>query len=180
MAGAAAGEEAEVVAVAQARDKIIIVILVAVAVAIAAFLWSGVASGQLQMSGFAAGFILFVLPFLAAAAYLLFTMLSEGKQLNALEKEQRVLDAIRSRGKTTFSELSKESGMGEPEVRAAVEGLVGKNLFTGSINWKSGEVFSSEAAELVGGKKCPSCGAALEIVGKGMAKCAYCGTEVYA
>ena len=166
--------------VACMQDRMIGIILIVVGLAVAGFLGLGVSSGQLEMTGFAAGFVIFVLPFFAVAAYMLVKSFGEGKQLGELAKEQRVLDAIRSRGKTTVSELSKATGMAEPEVRAAVEGLVGKNLFTGYLNWKTGEIFSQEAAGIAGAKKCPSCGAQLEVVGKGMAKCAYCGAEIYA
>jgi len=175
----AEGAAVAVVEVVQVQGKILALLLVGVAIAVAIFLWLGVSAGQLEPTGFAAGFILFVLPFLAAAAYLLYQSFTESGQLNSLAKEQRVLDALRSRGKTTFTELSKETGLGEDEVKRSVEGLVGKNLFTGYISWKAGELYSKETGDLASGKACPNCGAKLEIAGKGMVKCAYCGTEIF-
>lgn len=162
------------------QDSVIGIILIIVGILVAAFLGLGVASGALEITGFAAGFIIFVLPFFAVAGYMLVKSFGEGKQLDSLAKEQRVLDAIRSRGKTTFAEVARVSGLGESEAKAAVDGLVGKNLFTGYLNWKTGEIFSKDAADLAGAKKCPACGAQLEVVGKGMVKCPYCGTQVYA
>ena len=166
--------------VAWVQDKIVALILIVVGLAVAGFLGLGVMGGQIEVTGFAAGFVLFVLPFFAVAAYMLVKSFSEGKQMDYLAKEQRVLDAIRSRGKTSFSEVARASGLSEPDAKAALEGLVGKNLFHGSINWKTGEIFSQEAGALASGRKCPGCGAQMEITGKGLVKCEYCGTEIFA
>jgi predicted transcriptional regulator len=170
---------AEAEEVAQVRDDIIAWILAGAGLAVAAFLYTGLASGQLEATGFAAGLLVFSLPFFAVSAFVLLKARAEGGELSALAREQRVLDAIRSRGKASFAELAQAAGIPEPEARLALQSLVGKNLFTGYINWKAGEVFSREAGDFASGKSCPNCGAPLGVAGKGIAKCAYCGTEIY-
>jgi DNA-directed RNA polymerase subunit RPC12/RpoP len=56
---------------------------------------------------------------------------------------------------------------------------VGKDLFSGAVNWKNGVLFSKEASQLKTDQRCPNCGAKLELVGKGLVICPYCGTEVF-
>ena len=51
-------------------------------------------------------------------------------------------------------------------------------LFSGYINWDDGLLISRRAAELRG-NKCPQCGGEVELSGKGVVSCPYCGTEVF-
>jgi DNA-directed RNA polymerase subunit RPC12/RpoP len=60
-----------------------------------------------------------------------------------------------------------------------VRDLVGKNLFSGAINWKDGILYSKQASELKADRKCPNCGGQLELVGKGVIECPFCGSEVF-
>jgi len=56
-------------------------------------------------------------------------------------------------------------------VEDMVRDLVGKNLFSGAINWKDGILYSKQASELKADRKCPNCGGQLELVGKGVIAC---------
>jgi DNA-directed RNA polymerase subunit RPC12/RpoP len=63
-------------------------------------------------------------------------------------------------------------------VRTYIYDLIGKDLFRGYVNWDRGELVSAEAAQIKDGT-CPNCGGRLELAGKGLVRCPYCGTEIY-
>jgi len=44
--------------------------------------------------------------------------------------------------------------------------------------WDEGTLYSRDAAQLHG-HKCPSCGGAVELAGKGVVRCPYCGAEIF-
>jgi hypothetical protein len=44
--------------------------------------------------------------------------------------------------------------------------------------WDEGTLYSRDAAQLHG-HKCPSCGGAVELAGKGVVGCPYCGAEIF-
>jgi len=44
--------------------------------------------------------------------------------------------------------------------------------------WDEGTLYSREAAQLHG-HKCPSCGGAVELAGKGVVGCPFCGAEIF-
>ena len=46
------------------------------------------------------------------------------------------------------------------------------------MNWDRGELVSAEAAQIKD-DTCPNCGGKLELAGKGLVRCPYCGTETY-
>ena len=57
--------------------------------------------------------------------------------------------------------------------------LVGKNLFSGAINWQDGILYSKQASQMKADHKCPNCGGILELAGKDVIKCPFCGAEVF-
>jgi hypothetical protein len=57
--------------------------------------------------------------------------------------------------------------------------LVGLGVFTGYINWDDGVLFSAQASQLRDLTQCKKCGGAVKLVGKGVVKCPYCGTEYF-
>jgi len=65
------------------------------------------------------------------------------------------------------------------EVQSMLYELVNMGLYSGYINWKEGTLYSSEASELRNLDRCKNCGGKLELAGKGVIRCPYCGTEYF-
>ena len=57
--------------------------------------------------------------------------------------------------------------------------LVNMGLYSGYINWSEGTLYSSEASELRTLDRCKNCNGQLELAGKGVIRCPYCGTEYF-
>ena len=72
-----------------------------------------------------------------------------------------------------------ELGQPRDEVEDMIRDLVGKQLFSGAINWDRGILYSVESQQLTEGKNCPNCGSQVEFAGKGVIACPYCGSEVF-
>jgi tRNA(Ile2) C34 agmatinyltransferase TiaS len=57
--------------------------------------------------------------------------------------------------------------------------LVGLQVFSGYINWDQGILYSSDASKLRELTQCKNCGGEIQLVGKGVVKCKFCGTEYF-
>lgn len=159
------------------RTRIIGIVLVIVSLGIDAWLAAGLASGS-RATGVALGFVLFSLPFLAVGIYLLLTSKGEVKAESKADKERAILNSVMTRGKVGIADLAIEGNLTRDQVRDYIYDLIGKDLFRGYVNWERGELVSAEAAQIKDGT-CPNCGGHLELAGKGLVRCPYCGTETY-
>jgi hypothetical protein len=65
------------------------------------------------------------------------------------------------------------------QVQSLVHQLVGLQVFSGYVNWEEGTLFSAQASELRQLDKCRNCGGEIELVGKGVVQCRFCGTEYF-
>ena len=65
------------------------------------------------------------------------------------------------------------------EVKNWIYRLVGLGVFTGYINWDDGVLYSAQASKLRELTNCKKCGGEVKLVGKGVVKCPYCGTEYF-
>ncbi len=169
------------------QGRVIGVILLAVAliallIAVSLML-AQVSAGENTVSGAILGILLVsvivVLPLGGGGIYLM----SKGKQETAefaeIQKEKTILNMVLAQGKVTLAEAALETHATRDQVEGYVRDLVGKNLFSGAIDWKGGVLYSKQAQEMKADQKCPNCGGQLELVGKGMIKCPYCGSEVF-
>ncbi len=159
-----------------------LLILVGLAIALAAGAWlvANLAEGTLRTSGAALGavFLLIVVaPLLGGGAFLFVRGQQEVRQFAEVEKERRILNMVLTRGQLRISDVALEMNLTRDQVKDYIYDLVGKGLFTGYINWNDGILYAKEASEMR--RKCPNCGGELELAGKGVFECPYCGTEIF-
>lgn len=103
----------------------------------------------------------------------------EAEEESTMEQQRQLLDIVRSRGQIEIPELAIEIGVSVDIVEDLVHQLVGLQVFSGYINWDDGVLFSSDARLLQELKECKKCGAPIELVGKGVVQCKFCGTEYF-
>jgi hypothetical protein len=141
--------------------------------------WS---TGPLTPGGFGIGvFLIFVIfsPLIGLGVYLWRRGAVEAQEAEAAEKQRRLLGMIQARGQVSLPEIAIELRATRDQVRAWIYDLVHMGLFTGYANWSEGVLYSAEAAALRDAGQCPRCGGVLELAGKGVIRCPYCGTEIF-
>lgn len=147
----------------------------------ALFFGSGYASGRMPSAmilGFGLVFIVVVLPLVGVGGFMFVKGRQEAAAFAEVEKEKRVLNIVLTQGQVRVAEVALELNATRDQVKEWIYDLVGKGLFTGYINWDDGILYSKQASEL-GTNKCPNCGGQLELAGKGVVGCPYCGTEIF-
>ena len=169
------------------QGRLIGIILIAVAL-IACLLATALLLGQVltnetTLTGAILGLfivaIVFVLPLGGGGIYLLTKSQQEKTEYAAIEKQKKLLNMVLAQGKVTLSEVALELTMPRDQVEDMVRDLVGKNLFSGAINWNDGVLYSKQASQMKADHKCPNCGGQVELAGKGVIKCPYCSAEVF-
>jgi hypothetical protein len=173
----------EACVVGQGRTVGLIFILVAMIIILAAglYLFSGLAEHRLTTSGFMLGLLLVLLialPLLGGGVFLRVRGRSEEQQFAQAAQEKKILNIVRTQGKVDIADVALEMNLTRDRIKEYVYDLVGKGLFTGYINWNEGVLYAREAAEMRT-NKCPNCGGIRELVGKGIVKCPFCGSELF-
>lgn len=103
----------------------------------------------------------------------------EAEEESVMEKQRQLLDIVRSRGQVNINNLAIEMNTNIDAVKNMVHQLVGLQVFSGYIDWKDGTLYSSEASNLRELENCKNCGGEIELVGKGVVACPFCGTEYF-
>ena len=163
------------------RIRIIGIVLLFVGLGVAAWLGAGMAEALREdrsITGHILGVVLFCLPFWAVALYLLLMSRGEVRSETKADKQRTILNAVMTRGRVSVADLAIEGGLTREQVRDHIYDLIGKDLFRGYVNWEKGELVSAEAAHIKA-DTCPNCGGKVELAGKGLVRCPYCGTETY-
>ncbi len=158
------------------KGKIMGIAFLVVALGFAAWLLS--TTGARSAGGTVLGIIILVILPAIIGVYLFISGGKEEKTMKKLELEQKILNAVETRGTVKVNQLILELGLSRDTFRDYLEDLVGKGLFTGYVDWKGGKLVSADMAKL-DMHKCPNCGAPLELAGKGVVRCPYCGTEIF-
>jgi DNA-directed RNA polymerase subunit RPC12/RpoP len=148
---------------------------------IAAWLVTGLIEATNQknsITGHVLGLAIFCMPFIAVALYLLLSSRGEIKEESKADKERAILGAVMTRGRVSVADLAIEGNLTREQVRDYIYDIIGKDLFRGYVNWEKGELVSAEAAQIKA-DTCPNCGGKVELAGKGLVRCPFCGTETY-
>lgn len=150
---------------------------------ITAWLASGIIEGGLAASGAILGLILalliLVLPLVGAGILILSRARKESAQLARIREQRALIDIVKTRGQIELSDLVLELQSSTDQVRRDLYELVGRGLFSGYVDWDRGRLYSVEARELNGRSTCPNCGGQLQLGGKGLIKCPYCGADIF-
>lgn len=162
-----------------------LVFMIGAAVLLLAFgVWAATALGSSETTsgGAALGIVLALIviaPVFGVGAYLFRKGGQEQKEFAQVQKEKQILNAVLTRGQVTISELVVEMQLPPEDIKQMIQDLVGKQLFSGAVNWDKGILYSVESQKLTDHGKCPNCGGDLKFAGKGLIQCAFCGSQVF-
>ncbi len=170
-----------------ASGRIVGLILIAagiiLGIAVTIWIFAGVDEGSLQGSGAALGLALLlgfiVLPLVGGGVFLLIRGRSEARELAVIGQQRKLLDMVKTRGQVNIDDAVLELNTTRDKVQDYLHALVGRGLFSGYVDWDKGELYSVDARELSGRSTCPNCGGQLELAGKGLIRCPYCGAEIF-
>ena len=138
---------------------------------------SGTTSGGLILGLFLA--LIVCAPLLGIGFYLWRKGQQEESEFAQVAQEKKILNMALTQGQVSVQEIIVELQQPRESVEDMIRNLVGKQLFSGAINWEKGLLYSVESQQLTDGRNCPNCGGKVEFAGKGLIQCAWCGTEVF-
>lgn len=148
-----------------------------------AWLISGMNEDKLEQSGAIFGLILLlgvvVIPLIGGGVFFTRKGAMEEKQMAKINEQRRLLDIVSTRGQVSISDLVLELKSSRDQVERDLNDLVGRGLFSGYVDWNKGMLYSVEASKLQGAQFCPNCGGKLELAGKGVVTCPYCGAQIF-
>ncbi len=88
------------------------------------------------------------------------------------------MSMVSAQGQVAVVDAALELNVSRDQLKDLIYDLVGKELFTGYINWNDGILYARDAATMQS-TKCPNCGGVREVAGKGVVRCPYCGSELF-
>jgi hypothetical protein len=160
----------------------IVLLLVGIGVGVIAVLWlftnSDLATSA-RILGLGLALVVLVAPLAGSGLYLMLSGGQEARQAQDATRQRKLLNIVQSRGQVKVDDLAVEMQLPRDQVKDMVYALVGLGVFSGYINWEKGVLYSSQASQLRDLKQCPNCGGEINLTGKGVAQCRFCGTEFF-
>lgn len=148
-----------------------------------AWLISGMNEDKLEQSGAIFGLVLLlgvvVIPLVGGGIFFARKGALEEKQMAKIDQQRQLLNIVSTRGQVSIAELVLEMHSSRDQVEKDLNELVGLGLFSGYVDWKKGLLYSVDASKLQGTQFCPNCGGKLELAGKGVVTCPYCGAQIF-
>ncbi len=137
----------------------------------------GLESGGLVLG---AGIAFIMVTAIVGAGIFLYVKGGQESEVESVMAQQRqLLDILKARGQVQVSDMALELQVSSDTVKSLVAQLVGLQVFSGYANWDKGVLYSADAGKLRDLKTCENCGAPIELVGKGVVACKFCGTEYF-
>ncbi|MEZ4673575.1 MAG: hypothetical protein R2932_04935 [Caldilineaceae bacterium] len=146
--------------------------------------WLSIAmgTGETSSGGLAIGVVLalaILAPIFGIGVYVFRRGTVEKTEFAAVQQQKKLLNMVLTQGTVSVAEVVAELEVPRDSVEDMIRDLVGKQLFSGAINWEKGILYSVESQQLTDQRKCPNCGGELTFAGKGLIVCPYCGSEVF-
>lgn len=162
----------------------IILIAAGLGICLIAALWLGVSASGEGLSSAAAvlglGIALIIAaPLAGIGVFILIRGKGEEKQMAYAKQERKLLGLVQAHGQVDVAQAALEINVNRDTLKEMVYDLVHKGFFAGYINWDEGMLYSQDASKLKAGSRCPNCQGELELAGKGVVRCPYCGTEIF-
>ena len=136
-------------------------------------------SGTAAILGFALVTLFLVLPVGGAGVFFAVRGGQEAEVSAEIAQERKLLNMIKAQGQLAISDAVLDLNSTQEKVHEMLYSLVGKGIFSGYINWDEGTLYSEQASQLRELKACRNCGGDLDLAGKGVVRCPYCGTEYF-
>ena len=162
--------------------KIVGLVMMGITVVLFAGWTAAVAASDTTSGGLILGLFLALVvcaPLLGIGFYLWRKGQQEEGEFAQVAQEKKILNMVLTQGQVSVQEIVVELQQPRETVEDMIRNLVGKQLFSGAINWEKGLLFSVDSQMLTDGRNCPNCGGDVELAGKGLIQCAWCGSEIF-
>lgn len=160
----------------------IMLVIVGLIVAVIAGAWlftNDDLENSARILGLGLALVVLVAPLVGGGVYMLFAGQQEADRSATAAQQRTLLNIVQSRGEVPISDVALEMQIPREDIKQMVYDLVGLGIFSGYINWDKGVLYSAQASQLRDLKQCRNCGGEINLTGKGVATCQFCGTEYF-